>query len=121
MVFSVDTSANQHLSLIDEVKRLPSIKLPAKPKSFHLVLGSGGELRVAVNLTNNQLEMYTLDLRERDSESKCLRTIENQGHRSEVRSLSFSSDNLAIASGSGESVKLWNRSSQATIRTVNTG
>ncbi|KAJ8983271.1 hypothetical protein NQ317_007171 [Molorchus minor] len=108
------------LSLRDEVKRLPSIKLSNKPKSFDLVLGNGGELRVAANLSNNTLELYTIQSSVKDTEPSCLRSIMNQGHHSEVRAVSFSSDNLAIVSGSGESVKLWNRPSQICLRTVTT-
>lgn len=33
----------------------------------------------------------------------------NHGHRTDVRAVSFSSDNLAFATASGDSVKLWNR------------
>ncbi|XP_023014456.1 WD repeat-containing protein 3 [Leptinotarsa decemlineata] len=111
---------NTSISLRDEVKRLPSIKLAHKPKSFHLVLGNGGELRVTVVLSNNIVELYSIHSAIKDSEGTCLRSIVNQGHHSEIRSVSFSSDNLAIVSGSGESLKLWNRPSQACLRTVTT-
>uniref|UniRef100_A0A6P7H0C7 WD repeat-containing protein 3-like n=1 Tax=Diabrotica virgifera virgifera TaxID=50390 RepID=A0A6P7H0C7_DIAVI len=108
------------LSLRDEVKRFHPLKLSDKPKSFHLVLGSGGELRVAVNLTNNIVELYTIQSSVKDSDPKLLRSISNQGHRTEIRSVCFSSDNLAIASGSAESVKMWNRPSQTCLRTIRT-
>ncbi|XP_072390913.1 WD repeat-containing protein 3 isoform X3 [Diabrotica undecimpunctata] len=108
------------ISLRDEVKRFDPIKLSDKPKSFHLVLGSGGELRVAVNLANNIVELYTIQSSVKDSDPKLLRSISNQGHRTEIRSVCFSSDNLAIASGSAEAVKMWNRPSQACLRTIRT-
>ncbi|KAJ8909310.1 hypothetical protein NQ315_015162 [Exocentrus adspersus] len=113
--------ANIQLSLRDEVKRLPSIKLSNKPKSLDLVLGAGGELRISTNLSNNIVELYTLQTNVKDAEPKLLRAIVSQGHHSEVRAISFSSDNLAIVSGSAESIKLWNRPSQACLRTVETG
>ncbi|XP_057671802.1 WD repeat-containing protein 3 [Diorhabda carinulata] len=116
---SVINPTNQ-LSLCDEVKRLPSITLSDKPKSFHLVLGNGGELRIATNLSNNVVELYSIQSSAKDSEPKRLRSILHQGHRTDVRSVCFSSDNLAIASGSAESVKLWNRPSQACLRTIST-
>ncbi|CAH1179400.1 unnamed protein product [Phaedon cochleariae] len=115
-----NTQDNTQLSLRDEVKRLPSIKLADKPKSFHLVLGSGGELRIALSLSNNTVELYSVQSFAKESEAKCLRSIVSHGHHSEVRAVSFSSDNLAIVSGSAESVKLWNRPSQACLRTVAT-
>ncbi|CAH1105470.1 unnamed protein product [Psylliodes chrysocephalus] len=111
---------NTQLSLRDEVKRLTSIKLSDKPKSFDLVLGNGGELRVTVTLSNNAVELFTINSSIKDSESKHLRSILNHGHRTEMRSVCFSSDNLAIVSGSAESIKLWNRPSQACLRTINT-
>lgn len=109
------------LSLRDEVKRLTSIKLKSKPKSMHLVLGNGGELRIAVSLSNNSIDLYTISTTIKDSEPVCLRSIANQGHRSEVRAVAFSSDNLAVVSGSAESVKLWNRPTQSCLRTIHTG
>ena len=48
------------------------------------------------------------------------RSITQLGHQSEVRAVSFSSDNLAMVTGSGDSVKLWNRNSLACLRTVQT-
>lgn len=112
---------NLELSLRDEVKRLTPIKLSAKPKSLDLVLGNGGELRIAVNLANNTVELYTIQSSMKDSEAKCLRSITSQGHHSEVRAVSFSNDSLAIVSGSGEAVKMWNRPTQSCLRTVATG
>lgn len=109
------------LSLRDEVKRLCTIKLKSKPKSFHLVLGNGGELRVVVSLANNTLDLYTIATSIKDREAVCLRSIANQGHHSEIRAVSFSSDNLAIVSGSAESVKMWNRPTHSCLRTISTG
>ncbi|KAH0818827.1 hypothetical protein GEV33_003964 [Tenebrio molitor] len=112
---------NLQLSLRDEVKRLVPIKVSHKPKSLDLVLGSGGELRVAVNLSNNTVELYTIQTTVKNSEANCLRSIASQGHHSEVRAVSFSNDNLAIVSGSAEAIKMWNRPSQACLRTVDSG
>lgn len=116
-----DSTDTTQLNLRDEVKRLCVIKLKAKPKSFHLVLGNGGELRVVVSLANNSLDLYTISTTVKDSEPVCLRSIANQGHQSEVRAVSFSSDSLAVVSGSAESVKMWNRPTQSCLRTIKTG
>ncbi|EFX65972.1 hypothetical protein DAPPUDRAFT_16635, partial [Daphnia pulex] len=40
------------------------------------------------------------------------------GHRTDVRALCFSLDKIALASASGESLKIWNRGSQNCIRTM---
>lgn len=112
---------NQQLSMRDEVKRLPVLKLPYKPKSLHLVLGNGGELRVVVTFANNTIGLYTVQMFVKHSEPRALRSITTHGHHSEVRAVSFSSDNLAMVSGSAESIKLWNRPTLTCLRTIETG
>lgn len=103
------------------MKRLTPVKLDVKPKSFALVLGNGGELRIATNLINNTIGLYTIETTEKACSAESLRFISSQGHKSEVRAVAFSSDNIAICSGSGDSVKLWNRATQVCLRTINTG
>lgn len=88
---------------------------------MHTLLGNGGELRLSVVLSNNTVELYSLQVNIKQEDTKCLRTISTQGHHSEVRAVAFSSDNLAVVSGSAESVKIWNKTSQACLRTVKTG
>lgn len=117
----IDAQENLQISLRDEVRRLNPIKLAHKPKSLHLVLGNDGELRVVATLANNTVELYTISTTNKGSDANCLRSIVQQGHHSEVRAVSFSSDNLAIVSGSAESIKLWNRPSQTCLRTIETG
>uniref|UniRef100_A0A8D8K872 WD repeat-containing protein 3 n=2 Tax=Culex pipiens TaxID=7175 RepID=A0A8D8K872_CULPI len=115
------SSADRQLSLTDEIKRLPAIVVPEKIKSFDLLLGSRDELRVCVTYVKNIVQMYTLNVSEKHAEPKAIHTLRQQGHPTEVRAVGFSSDNLAVASGSGESLKLWNRATQSCLRTVETG
>lgn len=96
------------LTLSDEVRRLSSLKLSAKMKSASLLLGTTGELRVAVTLANNTVEMHSLKLQD-GNEVKCLKQITLPGHQKEPRCVTMSSDNFAILSASADSVKLWNR------------
>lgn len=42
------------------MKRLTSVKLEAKVKSSALLLGTTGELRVAVSLANNTVELHSM-------------------------------------------------------------
>jgi U3 small nucleolar RNA-associated protein 12 len=67
------------------------------------------------------IEQFTIDLEDRDAECQRMRRFDHPGHRSDVRTVSFSSDNTAILSGSHESVKVWNRGAQVCIRTIFTG
>ncbi|KAK6631604.1 hypothetical protein RUM44_006133 [Polyplax serrata] len=117
----VEDDNNGTPTLQDIVKRLPPIKLKGKIKSSSLVLGKTGELRVLVTLSNNSVEVHTLNVNIKQEEPKFRRKLYQQGHRSEVRVVTFSSDNLAVVTGSADSVKLWNRNSTACLRTISTG
>ncbi|XP_073835778.1 WD repeat-containing protein 3 [Musca autumnalis] len=117
-------TAADDLSLSDEIKRLESIKVKQKIKSIDILLGAKEELRVLVSLANNTLHLYSQEASFKKQASakeetvKLLRSINRQGHHSEVRSVCFSSDSLAIGSGSAESFKFWNRDSMQCLRTV---
>ncbi|XP_043273092.1 WD repeat-containing protein 3 [Venturia canescens] len=107
--------------LKDEVKRLAVARAAQKAKAIDLVLGKGGEARICIGVNNNTLELHSIILKDKDREAEVLRTISAQGHRTDVRAICFSSDNLAFATASGESVKLWNRPSLTCLRTVECG
>lgn len=70
-------------------------------------------------MANNSIAMYSVPLTN-NKEIKLIRKISLQGHRSNVRDLAFSSDNLAVFTGGSESVKMWNRKTLNCIRTVET-
>ncbi|KAG7200923.1 hypothetical protein KM043_003284 [Ampulex compressa] len=108
-------------TLKDQVKRLPIFKVSGIAKGLDLIIGKGGELRVCVGVSNNSIELHSLLMEEKDAEVNCLRVLTTHGHRTDVRAICFSSDNLAFATASGDSVKLWNRPSLACLRTVECG
>ncbi|XP_011691518.1 PREDICTED: WD repeat-containing protein 3 [Wasmannia auropunctata] len=105
-------------SLKDEIKRLPVVRVSGKAKGLDLVIGKGNELRLCVGVNNNSIELHSLYMEEKNPEVKRLRAITAHGHRTDVRAVCFSSDNLAFATVSGDSVKLWNRPTLACLRTV---
>jgi len=72
-----------------------------------------------VSLADNTLALYSVSLTD-SKEVKLIRKISLNGHRSNVKVLSFSSDNLALFTGGSESVKMWNRKTLNCIRTVET-
>lgn len=115
-----DTNASRELSLTDEIKRIGSIKTKDKVKSIDLRLSSAGELRIGVVFGNNLVRLYSMNTSQKKPEAILLHSIVQQGHHTECRSLCFSSDNLAIASGSGDSLKLWSKNSLACLRTIET-
>ncbi|GAB0099212.1 WD repeat-containing protein 3 [Sergentomyia squamirostris] len=119
---SVDLAEKKSdVSLFDEVKKLPSIKTQCKIRGIDILLGTNGDLRVVVSSANNFIKLFNLNVKEKNAEPAEIRSLTQIGHHSEVRSVSFSSDNLAIASGSGDSLKIWNRESLKCIRTIYCG
>ncbi|XP_077473964.1 WD repeat-containing protein 3 [Stigmatopora argus] len=106
-------------SLMDEMVRLSSIKASHKIRWADCLRCAGNELKVALLLHNNTLETYSLKTQDGApaAVSKTAR-LTLGGHRSDVRTLAFSSDNLALLSASGETVKVWNRSTLQVVRTM---
>ncbi|XP_051168179.1 WD repeat-containing protein 3 [Leptopilina boulardi] len=117
------------LSIKDELKRLPAIEIKVannmkqsnKVKAVDLVMGRGDELRVCVAGNFNSIELYSTIITQKESEINFLRSLTSHGHRTDVRAICFSSDNLALATASSDSIKLWNRPTLACLRTVTCG
>lgn len=107
-------------SLVDEVVRLPVMTACSSIKSISIVMGKG-EIRVVASLTDNSIELSRVSGLNKDAECTTLRKISAQGHRSIVRAVAFSSDNFAVVSVCGNSLKLWNRASQKCLQTVEVG
>ncbi|XP_063218235.1 WD repeat-containing protein 3 [Bacillus rossius redtenbacheri] len=116
----LEESADSEPILKDEVRRVCVIRAGGTVKSAAVVMGRGNEIRVAVALAGNAVELHSVRGVEKDSETSCLRSVRSQGHGSEVRAVAFSSDGLAVATAGAEAVKLWNRPSLACLRTVST-
>lgn len=70
---------------------------------------AGGELKVALLLQNNTIETYSLKTSDKTPAANKTARLTLGGHRTDVRTLAFSSDNLAVLSASGDTVKIWNR------------
>ncbi|KMZ02845.1 WD repeat-containing protein 3 [Drosophila simulans] len=122
---SEEAKLSTEQSLSDEIKRLESIRAKQKIKSIDVVLGQNQELRVLVSLANNSLSLYSLEAsiktrKATDPSVKLLRSLTRLGHQSEVRSVCFSNDSLAIGSGAGESFKFWDRDAMQCLRTLPT-
>lgn len=85
--------------------------------SFCPVTTKSSLATLALSLNNNLLEIHSI---ESDSTTKTV-AIELQGHRSDVRSVTLSSDNTLLLSTSHSSVKLWNPSTGSCLRTIDSG
>jgi len=82
------------------------------------ILNFTGELKILVLLHGNSFEIHDTNIKDNKNEESLVSTVAIPGHRTDVRALCFSSDKIALASASGESLKIWNRSSQNCIRTM---
>ncbi|XP_030642134.1 WD repeat-containing protein 3 [Chanos chanos] len=102
----------------DEILRLANIRASAKIRSVDCLLSANGEMKVALLLQNNTVETYTVKSTEKNPTATKTSRLTLSGHRTDVRTLAFSSDNIAILSASGETVKVWNRATLQVIRTM---
>lgn len=97
----------KHLQTVRAGKKICSISFsPITPKNSLATL--------ALSLNNNLLEFYSI---ESSTTTKTL-AIELQGHRSDVRSVTLSSDNTLLMSTSHNAVKIWNPSTGSCLRTI---
>ncbi|NXE27240.1 WDR3 protein, partial [Ardeotis kori] len=113
-----DSDRSVELSLQEEIQHVTNIRASSKIKSFDLLLSPKGELKIVLLLQNNIIESYNLNLSAQVPQAVRASRITIGGHRSDVRTLAFSSDNIAILSAAAESVKIWNRSTLQCIRTM---
>lgn len=102
----------------DEIVRMANIKASSKIRSVDCLLSPSGEMKVALLLQNNTVETYTLKTTEKSPQANKTSRLTLSGHRTDVRTLAFSSDNIAMLSASSETVKVWNRSTLQVIRTM---
>ncbi|XP_077149721.1 WD repeat-containing protein 3 [Ranitomeya variabilis] len=108
-------------TLQDEIVKVASIKASSKIKSCDLLVSAKGELKVVVLLQNNSVEGFSVlaePTQAGSAQSTKTSRLTLGGHRSDVRTTAFSSDNIAVLSASAESVKIWNRSTLQCIRTM---
>lgn len=105
-------------TLKDEIVRLTNIKASAKIRWAACLSCAGGELKVALLLQNNTIETYSVKTADKTPTANKTARLTLGGHRTDVRTLAFSSDNLAVLSASGDTVKIWNRSTLQVIRTM---
>ncbi|KAM9245162.1 WD repeat-containing protein 3 isoform 2-T3 [Dugong dugon] len=113
-----DLEINVEMGLQDEIQRVTNIKTSAKIKSFDLIHSPQGDLKAVFLLQNNLVELYSLNLSASTPQAVRTSRITIGGHRSDVRTLSFSSDNIAVLSAAADSIKIWNRSTLQCIRTM---
>jgi U3 small nucleolar RNA-associated protein 12 len=86
-------------------------------------------IQLMVSTTNNQLEVYNVDTKEKDKKPKSdeaphysrALAVELPGHRADIRALALSSDDRMLASASNGGLKIWNIRTRKCIRTFECG
>ena len=94
-------------SFIRSHSRIKSIAINKKKSSTD-------DERVLVSLSNNSIEIYKLN--EEFTAEKTI-AIDYQGHRSDVRSVTISTNGTLIATCSNDSVKVWSTKSYSCVST----
>ncbi len=106
----------------EEFRRLKTFKASGKVRQLEMRSGKNGQMVISVSTANNLIERFTLDTKDgKAAEAVRSSSFDMQGHRSDIRALTFSSCNTAIASVSHESLRVWSRSSQHCIRKIDSG
>jgi U3 small nucleolar RNA-associated protein 12 len=127
-------SANQPLWK-DRLASWITIRALGKIRSFDFGIGAGKlktETTVMLALSNNSLEVYQLPPQPTKSkktasgeseggEAEKLYSVELPGHRTDIRTLSVSSDDALLASGSNGMLKIWNIKTTKCLRTLECG
>jgi len=95
------------------------IKMSAKIRHSQFIISqTDGSVKVVALLCNNSLECCVVKLSESKPVTDQWSRLAMQGHRTDIRTVCFSSDNMAIATGSAESLRVWNRTSLQCIRAI---
>jgi U3 small nucleolar RNA-associated protein 12 len=106
------------------------VRTTGKVRSVDWATTSGSkELQLLIGTTNNLLELYTIQTKDKVSKTKKDEApeytkgiaVELPGHRTDIRAVSISSDDKMLASASNGSLKIWNIKTQACIRTFECG
>ena len=106
----------------------------------HVVVRTGGRVRsfdwaggkssktisMVVATTNNQLELFEVDAKEKKSKDRNINydralSVEMPGHRTDIRCLALSSDDRMLASASQGSLKIWNTKTLSCLRSLTCG
>ncbi len=90
---------------------------------------SSKNIELLISTTNNQLELYKLPIKKRAKQAKSDElpdytrtfTVDQPGHRADIRALALSSDDRMLASASNGGLKIWNVRTQSCIRTFQCG
>ncbi|KAG6885207.1 hypothetical protein C0993_004889 [Termitomyces sp. T159_Od127] len=117
---------DEEIKLVDLFTPYLVIRASGKIRSFDF----GGDavwnrpVQIMTALASNALEVYNIPQPAKSKDIpeavRCF-SVDLPGHRTDVRTLSLSSDDEILASASNDSLKIWNMKTNACIRTIDCG
>ncbi|KAJ3168666.1 hypothetical protein HDU88_001559 [Geranomyces variabilis] len=124
-----DETDEPALSVADEIPRVAHVRCSAKVRSFDFSPGkiagtsSGrdGILQLLCALSNNSVEVHTVEFDKKEEATRMVSSIDLPGHRSDVRTLALSTDDELLVTGSSDLVKIWNIYSRQCLKTLASG
>lgn len=103
------------ITLTDEIECLEPFRALSKVKYCNAV-AKDDRCKIVALTMGNAIELFAKD---KTSAFESTSAITLEGHRTDVRTLCFSSDNLFVLSASADAVKVWSRGSRRCIATIN--
>ncbi|KAF8592773.1 WD40 repeat-like protein [Ramaria rubella] len=119
---------NRAPDLVDRFTPYLVVRASGKIRSFDFATtesGSKGGVHLLMALSSNSLEVFNIPqpVKSKDTPQEATRvfSLDLPGHRTDVRTLSISSDDQLLASASNGTLKVWNLQTTACIRTIDCG
>ncbi|KAK5584824.1 hypothetical protein RB653_006441 [Dictyostelium firmibasis] len=112
-----DTMKIEEISIVEEMRHRQTIKTSSKVRFFSFGNDVKHWNKFVITLAGNSLEAYEIKNNESGS-FDVSSTLDQAGHRSDIRSLTMSSNDQMIVSTSSESVKVWNMKSLTCTRSI---
>ncbi|KAJ3111543.1 hypothetical protein HK098_008399, partial [Nowakowskiella sp. JEL0407] len=109
------------ITVNDEISKLHTIRCMGKIRSFDFSpaeLGKDNSFDVICGLSSNQLELHRVVPSAKEEATKLVNTVDQHGHRSDIRTVSLSSDDKLLVSASNDAVKIWDVDSRQCIKTM---
>lgn len=107
-----------------------TVRTGGKVRSVDWARGKASQgIKLLIATTNNQLELYNITAKTKVKANKSDElpdyiksfSVDMPGHRTDIRSMSLSSDDRMLASASNGDLKIWNVRTQSCIRTLDCG
>ncbi|KAG5636854.1 hypothetical protein H0H81_006606 [Sphagnurus paluster] len=117
---------DEDVKLIDLFTPYLVVRASGKIRSFDFGgdVNVKGGLQIMTALASNAIEIYNIPRpsKTKDTpEASRIFSVDIPGHRTDVRTLSLSSDDEILASASNGALKIWNMKTNACIRTIDCG